>query len=125
MTSNSVVDLKNCKNLQDLESGENPAFVPTSKSENRTLAQKQLRQETEDLRCEIARFLAARKPGGLIETELTPFPTPLMARAMLESNCKTIGRVRIAPNGNAAKLHTVPLIVGPSELKQIHQTVLA
>ena len=80
----------------------------------------ELQKDTEHLRLEVARLLASKKPGGQVEADFAQFPTPLMAKAMQEKDCTLVGRVKLA----AKTVKTVPLIVGPQELKQIHQTVL-
>ena len=84
------------------------------------MVQKELHLETDALKLEISRLIAARKPGGQVEADFAHFPTPLMAKAMLEKDCKVVGRLRIS----AKPIKTVPLIVGPQELRHIHQTVL-
>ena len=87
---------------------------------NRHVVQKELHLETDALKLEIARLIAARKPGGQVEADFALFPTPLMAKAMLEKDCKLVGRLRMS----SKPIKTVPLIVGPQELRNIHQSVL-
>lgn len=117
MTSKNVVDLHQPSTI---DSTEIPAFVPTSKVVNRHVVQKELHLETDALKLEIARLIAARKPGGQVEADFAIFPTPLMAKAMLEKDCKVVGRLRMS----SKPIKTVPLIVGPQELRNIHQSVL-
>jgi hypothetical protein len=84
------------------------------------MMQKELHNETNTLRLDIARLIAARKPGGQVEADFAHVPTPLMAKAMLEKDCKVVGRLKLS----SKPIKTVPLIVGPQELLHIHQTVL-
>ena len=124
MTSPSVIDLKQTPHPSEYSS-EIPAFTPTTKVPQRKLVEKELQLETEALKMEIARLISARQPGGQIQADFAEFPTPLMARAMLERNCKVVGRIRLTAADSCNSLKTVPLIVGPQELRNIHQTVLA
>ena len=87
---------------------------------SKNVLQKELHLETDALKLEIARLIAARKPGGQVEADFAQFPTPLMAKAMLEKDCKVVGRLKLS----SKPIKTVPLIVGPQELRNIHQSVL-
>ena len=120
LTSASVVDLNQTPHPTG-QPQEIPAFVPTTKVPQRKLIEKELSLETESLKLEIARMIAGRKPGGQISADFAQFPTPLMARAMAEKDCTMVGRVRLA----SKPVKTVPLILGPQELRNIHQSVLA
>ena len=121
ITSKNVVDLTSGGNATKVkESDEIPAFTPTTKQMDSKMLAYELQKDTEHLKLEVARLVASKKPGGQVEADFAQFPTPLMAKAMLEKNCKVVGRLRLA----SKTVKTVPLIVGPQELKQIHQTVL-
>ena len=117
MTSKNVVDLSQPMVKPTTEI---PAFTPMTKNVDEKMLAFELQKDTEHLRLEVARLLASKKPGGQVEADFAQFPTPLMAKAMLEKDCTLVGRVKLA----AKTVKTVPLIVGPQELKQIHQTVL-
>ncbi len=120
ITSKSVLDLSSRQVLAK-KSPEILAFTPTtSKPMDPHMLAYQLQKDTEHLRLEVARLLASKRPGGQVEADFAQFPTPLMAKAMLEKDCQIVGRVKLT----SKTVKTVPLIVGPSELKQIHQTVL-
>ena len=122
ITSKSVPDFSSRQVPTKIESSpENLAFTPTtSKPMEPQMLAYQLQKDTEHLRLEVARLLASKRPGGQVDADFAQFPTPLMAKAMLEKDCKIVGRVKLT----SKTVKTVPLIVGPSELKQIHQTVL-
>lgn len=118
ITNNRVVDIKASKTCE--ETPEIPAFVLTSKIPNKNLVRKELKQETDNLKLEIARLISSRTPGGQIQADFAEFPTPLMAKSMLEKDCKLVARVKLAPKA----VKSVPLIIGSGDLKRIHQTVL-
>ena len=120
MISSQVVDLNQLTVANMADSKEVPAFTPTSKSVNKYLVERELERETDELKLDIARLVASRKPGGQVEADFAQFPTPLMAKAMLEKDCKVVGRLKLCNK----PVKTVPLIIGPDELRNIHQTVL-
>ena len=59
-------------------------------------------------------------PGGHVQADFREFPTPLMTKVMHEKNYQIVGRVKLVPK----PVKTVPLIIGPADLRQIHQTVI-
>jgi hypothetical protein len=128
LTSLKVIDLNQPQIQNQQQQSEIPAFIPTSNLINRGLQEREFQRETEQLRLEVARLVASKKAGGQIEADFANFPTPLMARAMLEKDCRLVGRVRpvktAANGGKTTVLKTVQLIVGPKDLKQIHQSVM-
>lgn len=119
LTSTKIIDLNNPKQGQS-DDNEVPAFVATSKVANRALMEKQLRHETEEITNEITQLMASRTPGGQIKADFTQFPSPLMSKALMEKDCKMVARIKLAPKA----IKSVPLIVAPHQLRQIHQTVL-
>ncbi len=97
-------------------------------SETNALEKLELRRETDRLRLEIARLVASRKPGGIVQADFTQFPTPQMAKSLAEKDYSVVGRLRpslCSRPATGVELKTVPLIVGPKDLSQIHRAVLA
>ena len=99
---------------------ETPAFQPINKHVNKSWLERELQQETEVLKNDIARLAWSKKPGGHVQADFREFPTPLMTKAMHEKDYQIVGRVKLVPN----PVKTVPLIIGPKDLRQIHQTVI-
>ena len=93
----------------------------------KALREKQLKDETEQLRLEIARLIASRKPGGQVDADFCKFPTPQLSRALNEdlSDYKVVGRITVNGNCDEVKIKTVPIIVGPADLKQIHNKIMS
>ena len=91
------------------------------------LREKQLKDEAEQLRLEVVRLLASRKPGGLVDADFCKFPSPQVSKALMENleDYTVVGRIRLKGDMNNIDIKTVPLIVGPKDLKQIHQKVMA
>ena len=90
MESAKVVDLS--QSIK--EETEIPAYNPTTKHLNKSWRDRELKQETEVLKEDIAKLMWSKKPGGKIQSDFREFPTPLMAKAMLEKDCQVVGRVR-------------------------------
>jgi len=93
----------------------------------KALREKQLKDETEQLRLEIARLIASRKPGGQVDADFCKFPTPQLSRALKEdlSDYKVVGRITVNGNCDDVKIKTVPIIVGPGDLKEIHNKIMS
>merc|ERR1719273_2713202 len=93
----------------------------------KALREKQLKDETEQLRLEVARLIASRKPGGQVDADFCKFPTPQLSRALKEdlSDYKVVGRITMNGNSDEVRIKTVPIIVGPQDLRRIHQKVLS
>ena len=116
MDSASVTDLSQPLKVDT----EIPGFTPTTKHVNKPWVERELQKETELLKEDISNLIWSRKPGGKIQADFREFPTPLMSKAMLEKDFQVVGRVKLAPQ----PIKTVPLIIGPQDLRQIHQTVI-
>ncbi len=68
---------------------------------------------------------ASKKAGGIARADLTSFPSNQFARVAKEKDLALVGKVRLpASTGKASEVKTVPLIVGPAELRLIHSTVM-
>ena len=93
----------------------------------RSLQEKQIKDEAEQLRLEVARLIASRKPGGLVEADFCKFPSPQLSKALQEdlSDYKVVGRITMNGNSDEVRIKTVPIIVGPQDLRRIHQKVLS
>merc|ERR1711974_322097 len=88
----------------------------------RAVRDKSLREESERLRLDVARFMASKRVGGEVEADFCKFPSPLLGKSINESQYSLVGRIKMPASDPAAtKLKTVPLIVGPRDLKQIHE----
>ncbi len=89
----------------------------------RSERQRALLRQADELQLEVARLRAARTPGGSVSTELgAEFPSNVFARAYAEKELSLVGRLRL-PAGSSSE--AVPIVVGPSELRKIHQSLLA
>ena len=88
---------------------------------------KQIKDEAEQLRIEVARLIASRKPGGQVEADFCKFPSPQLSKALQEdlSDYKVVGRITMNGNSDEVRIKTVPIIVGPQDLRRIHQKVLS
>ena len=91
---------------------------------------KSLQTEAERLRLDVARFVASKRLGGEVEADFCKFPSNQLSKSIQESEYSVVGRVSLPatakvgpPSAAAAGLKTVPLIVGPKELHQIHQKI--
>ena len=93
----------------------------------RSLQEKQIKDEAEQLRLEVARLIASRKPGGQVEADFCKFPSPQLSKALQEdlSDYKVVGRITMNGNSDEVRIKTVPIIVGPQDLRRIHQKVLS
>ena len=93
----------------------------------KALREKQLKDETEQLRLEVAGLIASRKPGGQVEADFCKFPTPQLSRALNEElkDYKVVGRITVNGNSDEVRIKKVPIIIGPKDLKQIHQKILS
>jgi len=93
----------------------------------RAVRDKSLQAEAEKLRLDVARFMASKTLGGEVEADFCKFPSNQLSKSIQESNYSVVGRVRLAPattaKATSPQLKTVPLIVGPKELHQIHQKI--
>ena len=84
-----------------------------------------LRAKAEELQAEIARLKAARRPGGRVETAMTTFTSPQFAKAERETAFQLVAKITLPSSSSSSeKVRTVPLIVGPSQLRQIHAKVM-
>lgn len=90
----------------------------------RAVRDKGLKAEAERLRLDVARFVASKRLGGEVEADFCKFPSIQMGKAIQEKDYSLVGRVRLAQAAADSQLKTVPLIVGPKDLNQIHQKIL-
>jgi len=129
LVSASVIDLSN-RHKNKRQDGIDimaTAGAPRKDLVIKYLRDKQIRDEAEQLRLEVARLIASRKPGGQVDADFCKFPSPQLGKALNEDlkDYKIVGRIRVGGGiEDNAKIKTVPLIVGPKDLKQIHQKVL-
>ena len=129
LVSASVIDLSNKHNKR----ADGVDLMATAGSARKdlilkSLRDKQIKDEFEQLRLEVARLIASRKPGGQVEADFCKFPTPQLSRALNEDlkDYKVVGRIRVDGNiSDQVKIKTVPIIVGPKDLRQIHQKILS
>lgn len=124
LVSADIVDISKAQKSQGPQGDVVPAFTPHTREVNKALRDRVLKRETDQLKIDIARLLAAKRPGGQVETDFCRFPTPLMSRAIDESEYTLVGRVNVSSDKQPL-LKTVPLIIGPKDLQQIHNTVMA
>ena len=129
LVSASVVDLSN-KNPKGQDKGIDLMATAGSARKDliiKSLREKQLKDETEQLRLEVARLIASRKPGGQVDADFCKFPTPQLSRALNEdlSDYKVVGRITVNGNTDDVKIKTVPIIVGPTDLKEIHNKIMS
>ena len=131
LTSTKVVDLtarsKSTKEQVDIitaSGGDTIDYDGSGRKEliARAVRDKGLKAEAERLRLDVARFMASKRLGGEIEADFCRFPSNQMGKAIQEKDFSLVGRVRLA--GHTSQLKTVPLIVGPKDLNQIHQKIL-
>ena len=129
LVSASVVDLSS-KQAKNRDKGIDLMATAGSSRKDliiKALREKQLKDEFEQLRIESARLIASRKPGGQVDADFCKFPTPQLSRALIEdlSDYKVVGRITVNGSCDEVKIKTVPIIVGPSDLKQIHNRILS
>ena len=69
--------------------------------------------------------MASKRVGGEVEADFCKFPSPLLGKSINESEYSLVGRIKMPASDSTAatKLKTVPLIVGPRDLQQIHQKI--
>ena len=97
----------------------------------RAVRDRSLQTEAERLRLDVARFVASKRLGGEVEADFCKFPSNQLSKSIQESEYSVVGRVSLPATAKvgppsaaaAAGLKTVPLIVGPKELHQIHQKI--
>ena len=129
LISASVIDLSNKNSTTRAEGVDLMSIAGSARKDLiiKSLQEKQIKDEAEQLRLEVTRLIASRKPGGQVEADFCKFPTPQLSRALNEDlmDYKVVGRITVNGNNNEVKIRTVPVIVGPRDLRQIHQKVLS
>ena len=128
LTSASVVNLSD-RHTNKAEGVDPMATAGSARKDLiiRSLQEKQIKDEAEQLRLEVARLIASRKPGGQVEADFCKFPSPQLSKALQEdlSDYKVVGRITMNGNSDEVRIKTVPIIVGPQDLRRIHQKVLS
>ncbi|XP_042867882.1 dynactin subunit 1-like isoform X3 [Penaeus japonicus] len=82
-----------------------------------------LRSQIILLQDEITKAVATMKPGGSVETPLSTFPSPQLAKAMGEQDLVCVGRLKV-PSSTETSKEPVPVILQPDHLKKLHLRLL-
>jgi dynactin 1 len=129
LVSVTVPDLSNRRNNSRVQGIDLMSTAGSARKDLviKSLREKQLKDETEQLRLEVAGLIASRKPGGQVDADFCKFPTPQMSRALNEElkDYKVVGRITVNGNSDEVRIKTIPIIIGPKDLKQIHQRILS
>jgi len=84
-----------------------------------------MHRSVSELQVQITSLLAANRTGGQIRTDFSAFPTPAFAKVLHEKSVDSqcIGVISIPTN--QGKGATIPMHVGPQQLKQLHSRFVA
>lgn len=101
--------------------------VPSNHILNERYRMKKFYEKVQALQSEVMSEVIRRKHGGKIETDLTVFPTPEMAKALHDSTPIVIGEIEITvPNAQNRGLgKPIPLLLDTNSLRQIQEKLLS
>lgn len=101
--------------------------VPSNHILNERYRMKKFQEKVQALQSEVMSEVIKRKHGGKIETDLTVFPTPEMAKALHDSAPIVIGEIEITmPNAqNSGKGKPIPLLLDSNSLRLIQEKLLS